>query len=297
MAFSRGKYGIEYNVPAPIVNRRRGVPPLAVALVAIVALLAAGSFALTLARRYRSRRAEDAQAREATLATGASVATEESELAPRPSAPPLTDEPPLRTGGTVARRPQRVENLLMRLEEAERKRDLVMAVNSIEQLRAMPGAPAADLDDALVRRLGVLNARWLFELRNAQWVSEVTVKGGDSLARIAREHGSTVASAVRLNPGVDPDRITVGQKLKVMNHPRFNLVVHRRSQTADLQLNGKLFRRYDLVAPVRSEPGAYELTANARRFWAERSLEFSAADRRELETLLPGGTSVLVSEL
>ncbi|GAA4684470.1 N-acetylmuramoyl-L-alanine amidase [Streptomyces youssoufiensis] len=42
-----------------------------------------------------------------------------------------------------------------------------------------------------------------------------TVRKGDTLSRIARTHDTTVAKLARLNRLVDPDRITVGQQLKL----------------------------------------------------------------------------------
>jgi hypothetical protein len=137
--------------------------------------------------------------------------------------------------------------------------------------------------------------RWLFVLKNAQWVKEVAVKRGDSASRIASENGSTLASLAKLNGG-DVERLVVGSKVRVMNHPRFNLVVHRRSRTADLQLNGKFFKRYDLASPVTGEDGAYEIPVRVRQFWKERGILFSMKDRAELEMLLPRGAAVLVSE-
>ena len=184
----------------------------------------------------------------------------------------------------------------MRLDEAERRNDIDMAVSTIEQLRALPGSPAADLDDSLARRLGVLNVKRLFELKNAQWVKTVVVKRGDAASRIAAENGSTLASLARLNGG-NVDKIAIGRKLYVMDHPRFNLVIRRRTRTADLSLNGKFFQRYDLDGEVSGNPGAYEMTANPRAVWRALGVSFKPADRTELETLLPSGAQVLVSEL
>ena len=82
-----------------------------------------------------------------------------------------------------------------------------------------------------------------------------------------------------------------------MDHPRFNLVVHRRSRTADLSLNGKFFRRYDLADEVRGAVGAYRVQQNARSLWRTLGLSFAPAARTELETLLPAGAQVLVSEM
>ena len=75
-----------------------------------------------------------------------------------------------------------------------------------------------------------------------------------------------------------------------------NLVVHRRSRTADLQLNGKFFKRYDLTAPVKGRDGAYEIPSPARQLWAQIGAVFSVKDRNEIEMLMPKGASVLISE-
>ena len=42
-----------------------------------------------------------------------------------------------------------------------------------------------------------------------------TVKSGEYFGRIAQKHGLTPAQLQKLNPGVKPDRINVGQELRV----------------------------------------------------------------------------------
>ena len=289
MAHISGRFGIEYN---PRQNERDSSGlGWVFALVAVVALI---SLVWTLVGRMRGN--GETELTEPPPSEPAPVET----TAPKPPPPPEPVRKALAPvnagdGEMLAKRPVKVRNLLMRLEEAERRSDVEMAVSTIEQLRALPGSPAADLDNVLARRLGDLNMKRLFVLKNAQWVKEVTVKRGDSASRIASENGSTLASLSRLNGG-SVDRVILGSKLRVMNHPRFNLVVHRRSRTADLQLNGKFFKRYDLTAPVTGGDGAYEIPGRVRQFWAERGISFSMKDRAELEMLLPKGAAVLVSE-
>ena len=154
---------------------------------------------------------------------------------------------------------------------------------------------AADLDDPLARRLGTLNIRRLFLAPTSPWTTAVTVKRGDSASRIAREHGSTLASLVKLNGG-GIDRLNIGATLKVLNHPRFSLAVRRAPRTADLSLNGKFFKRYYLTAPVSGRVGVYETPDVLRRLFSEQGISLKAADRAELETLLPKGTPVQVAE-
>jgi hypothetical protein len=289
VAHISGKFGLEYN-PRQSERDSSGLGWV-FALVAAVALV---SLVWTLAGRMRG---SNEVAPEEQPPEPAPAATPTPTPAPSPTEPARGALAPVDAGDgeMLAKRPVKVRNLLMRLEEAERRSDVEMAVSTIEQLRALPGSPAADLDNVLARRLGDLNMKRLFVLKNAQWVKEVTVKRGDSASRIASENGSTLASLSRLNGG-SVDRVILGSKLRVMNHPRFNLVVHRRSRTADLQLNGKFFKRYDLTAPVIGGDGAYEIPGRIRPFWAERGISFSMKDRAELEMLLPKGAAVLVSE-
>ena len=304
MSLAKGPFGIEYN-PRPLDD---GSPAVR-RIVAVVVLVAAVSLCTTLVRRWRARPVEEPPApapaqQPASAANGGGAAAPANPGNPAPSpapgasasAPPPAP-PPVAQQTEIDRRPPRVRNLLLKLEKAEAAGDVVMCVSTIEQLRALPGQPAADIDDRLARRLGELNVRWLFELRNPQWVETVKVKSGDNATRIVREHGSTLASMKRLNGAADLNRLRAGATVAVMRSPRFNLVVHRRTRTADLQLNGKFFKRYDLRDAVSGEPGAHRLQGQLRQLLAEQGVWFNLADRDELETLMPRGSDLTISEM
>lgn len=311
MSRIRDIYGIEYD--SRRMNDDSSGPRWIVVAVVVVAVISLG---WTLIIRFRASEdptgAEKApETKDAPVETLVSQAPSRPPPAVVPPPPPVQvppppvvvpEEPPVQTvtpkmKDSYPKRPVKVRNLLMRLEEAEKRKDVEMAVTTIETIRALPGAPAADLDDSLARRLGSLNLKRLFVLRNAQWVKVVTVKRGDSVSRLAVENGSTVASLLKLNGG-KLDKVVLGRKLYVMNHPRFNLIIHRRSRTADLCLNGKFFRRYDLIGGVTGKEGAYELPSRTRNFWqGELGVQLKAADRAELELLMPTGAAVLISEM
>ena len=280
MSLARGKFGIEYN-PKQMEPESSGFGWIAV----VVAFAALISLAVVIVKRVRS---DEPVPETLEISPAATV----------PQAVVLTNEAAqavVRDTG-FSRRPTKVRNLLMRLEEAEKSKDIEMAVTTIESIRSLPGSPAADIDDALARRLGTLNLRRLFEVRSAQWVKTVTVGRGDSASRIAAENGSTLASLARLNGG-DVDRIRLGAKLYVMDHPRFNLVLRRRARIADLSLNGKFFKRYDLPGEVRAKEGAYEVPERRKLLWDRLGSAFRKDDCAELDMLLPKGAPVLVSEL
>lgn len=288
MSLRRGRYGVEWN-PRQDEAKSSGLKWVFLA-VGVVALV---SFTVTLVRR-RAASAADAAPEAASAAPVASAPAEVRKDAAAPE-PPQPVAPEVRNAVTE-KRPVRVRNLLLRLEEAERLRDVEMAVSTIEQLRALPGSPAADLDDALARRLGTLNVRRLFVKKTPLWVRQVEVRRGDSASRIAAEHGSTFASLARLNGG-NVDTVRIGQKLYVMDHPRFTLVVHRRARTADLLLKDKFFKRYDLADEPIGDAGAYELPKGASAFWRSLGISFKVPDRTEIDLLMPVGSSVLVSEM
>ncbi len=282
MSLNRGRYGLEWN-PRQDERKPSGLGWVFV-LVGLVALV---SFSVTLVRRCRAR----------------NVGESETVVPPPPPSAvrPATDEPPPVIEPAVRRavtekRPARVRNLLLRLEEAERRRDVEMAVSTIEQIRALPGSPAADLDDALARRLGVLNMKRLFERRTPLWVRQVEVRRGDTASRLAAENGSTFASFARLNGG-NVEKIRLGAKLYVMDHPRFTLVIHRRARTADLLLKEKFFKRYDLAKEPTGKAGAYELPRGSLAFWRSLGVAFKAPDQTEIDLLMPVGSSVLISEM
>ncbi len=304
MAIARGKFGIEY-FPHPEDEESKG----AGWLFAAIAVAALALVAVAVVRRMMAPQEDPPVTQEAvsptsdvrqpasaanptadggrmTAGKGAPTAAKEKVVVAAPPLPPNVER----------NRPQVAQNLLLKLEKAVAANDVELSVSTIEQLRALPGEAVADLDDKLARQLGALNLQRLFALRNRQWVKEVEVRRGDSASRLAYESGSTLSSLMRLNKLKSADHIRIGQKLFVMDHPKFVVVVHRAAKYADLSLKGKFFRRYDIVSPVKAPEGNYETGPRLRAFLSGKGIVFSSADRAELETLLPPKTPVLVSE-
>lgn len=285
MSLARGKYGVEYD-PRQLEPEPSGLGWIVV----VVLVVAAISLTWTKIRKWSDgAAARPVETSVVLMTTASSNEVKSTSVAVAPSAKGIVK-------AVDSSRPARARNLLLRLEEAEKRRDVQMAIDTIETLRALPGSPVADLDDALARRLGVLNLQRLFGLRAQDWVKSVEVKRGNSASRIAAEHGSTLASLAKLNGG-NVDTIRIGQRLFVMNHPKFSLVVHRRSRTADLTLKEKFFKRYDLQDSPTAKDGAYEVTERRRVFWNSLGIVLRPEDRAELDMLVPNGTPVLVTEI
>ena len=157
------------------------------------------------------------------------------------------------------------------------------------------------MDDKLARRLGVLNVRRLFSGEPVPWVAEVTVRRGQSVHRIAKEHGTTVAAVRQLN-GLSPaEEPAAGRRLRVLEFPRAAFVVHKQTRHADLTLNGKLFKRYYVSVKKETPSGAYPITSAAkegpRSRFAALGIKVAPIDMRELDMFLAPGSSLTISEM
>lgn len=220
-----------------------------------------------------------------------------------------TDSPPPRPSAAAkeaevwaegsSTRPARERALLQRLADSERLGKLAIAVDTIEQLRAKPSM--ADLDDKLARRLGALNVKRLFSGEPVPWVVETTVRRGQTVHRIAREHGTTVAAVRQLN-GLGPhEELEPGRKIRVLEFPKATLVVHKQTHHADLTLNGRLFKRYYVSTGKSAAPGAYPITSRAeegpRSRFSALGIRVAPNDMRELDMFLAPGSTLTVSEM
>lgn len=289
MSLARGKFGIEYD-PRPARDGNSGFGWIVVLVLGVVAV----SLTVALVNRFRT------PAPEVALVPPPAPGEDEKDDAGDETA--ASAPIPVPTGfaevyKTLSSRPPRVRTLLVRLREAQERGDLVTEVATLGQLRELPGNSALDLNNLLIQRLGELNMSWLFERYNPQWVKSVKVKSGDSASRIARDNGATLESLRRLNPEKNIDHLRVGDEVRVMDHPRFYLCVYPNTRKADLQLKGRLFKRYDLREAVTSEAGTFEPTGNLRKFLADHGVWFQLADRQELETLLPKKFTFVIGDL
>lgn len=325
MAYARGKFGIEYSSgPAGDEPHRMGL-----VLVVLFALAAVSFFSARgclhrhhaapppeepaegLARPLAKSEPEVRRARPAFFGIfggsgGEAAAPAEegcgtaSDTAPKPAA--VRSAPSARAGAAdrlleaAEGRPAAVRSLLQRLAAAERAGDPALAINAIEKLRDRPDA--ADLDDALARRLGALNLALLLSSRPTTWTTTDSLGAGDTLPRLAREHGTTVDAVLKMNGIADARRVRAGRPLRVLTQPRFALVVHRRTLIADLSLNGKFFKRYDVNAGAEAKSGAYKVTREEgpRPLLRRLGVKLSDADLAELEMLMPPGASLLVTD-
>ncbi len=294
MSLAKTKYGIEYN-PGKNRDGRSGAGWAVAAVLAVAAV----SFASTVARRMAEAPREPAGTPRAAAAASATRGSETPRAGADAGAPGAAgaEEPSVEIDG-LARRSPRVRSLMLRFDEAARLGDLEMQISTIERIRSLPPGEAADIAAALLPRLGRLNWDWLFVKKNPQWVGEVSVKSGDSATRIAQENGSTLASFKKLNDLENPGRLAAGQRVWVMRHPRFNVVVYKRMKAVDVFLNGKLFKRYlmpDGSPEVRFAPGDYKTPANLKDFLRRMGVGLAPEDADEIDLIVPRGSTLNVT--
>ena len=189
------------------------------------------------------------------------------------------------------------QELLILLRDAERQGNLQGARGAIERLLYRPAAE--DLKDTLIRHFGDLNTQLLFSGTNTPWTATVTVKRGDTLQRIAANHRTTLEALQKLNPLKDPNRLALGQTLRVLNFPDADLIVHKKLQFAELLLKKRVFKRYYVTVRKEVEPGAYPVVneTGSRATDRLRMLlqQVAPADRDELRLFLAPGSRITVT--
>ena len=277
MAYARGSFGIEYRPDGPSEDTPWLVWAIGLAVaVASVYGSIAGYRRLVGWLDERPAAEVDRQVVEGTNAV----------------ARPVVPAPDLTVHG---KRPRQVVNLLDRLDKAIAMTNVALQVSTIEQIRSLPGAPAADIDDDLARMLGPLKLHMLFGpgMHN-EWVKTIEVKLGNSASRIASEYGTTIRCLEKLNGSVSS--LKAGQSLKVMDHPQFRLSVYRKTGIADLFLAGRFFKRYYLLGEVSGEDGSYTFSANIRALLNEKGVKLVVRDVAELEMLLPRGANMTIAD-
>ena len=290
MGYARGRFGVEYQPHGNTETHRLRW------FVGIVTLLVLAAFTWY---RLSHRTSAPKPPREAAARAPVAVTDPVGTPTPRAKQTPQV----LRLVGswlaTASTRSEKEQVLLQRLAEAERQGNVPLAIDSLKKLYDRP--TMADIRDPLMRRLGDLNVAHLFSGKTTPWTVVVTVKRGDSLNRIAREHRSTPAVVAKLNPRVKWERLQPGDAVRVLDFPNAVLVIYKQLGYADLSLkNGQFFRRYILsiakstpcsVYPISPESGA---TVHAR--FHELGIRASSPDRAELDLFLAPGSRITVAE-
>lgn len=328
MAYSSGKYGVQYHPPADAERHRLRW------LLSLLAIITVASLAWYHFIRPRTGGAvkpgdgiqsagqplptppQASKAKENSQPARIRIADKpvERQASPRiPEASKTVVLPPPPPSGTVPPEAKLVEKwldgskarpafergLLEALASAERQGNVPKAIDAIERLYQRP--TMADLKDRLIARLGELNLGRLLNSTNTPWTVMVTVRRGDSLERIARERRTTVDALRALNHGRDWAKIKPGDRVRTLDYQNAVLVVHKRLGVADLSLrNGRFFKRYQIGVAPSTKCDVYPVSGEAgktmRSRFRELGLKSTQAERTELGMFLANGSSIIVAE-
>ena len=106
------------------------------------------------------------------------------------------------------------------------------------------------------QRVGEISMMLVLSPRPMPEKVEHVVASGESLDRIARQHGVTRELLIKANDIRHPDRLQPGQHLLVLDKPLFSITVDLHANALRLLLNGKLLKRYEIGTGRRAETPA-----------------------------------------
>lgn len=158
----------------------------------------------------------------------------------------------------------------------------------IREARDYYAKALAGADDAkrpsVESELGRLNMELYTTARPGPGKVEYTVADGDSLAKLADRYVCPVTLIQKINHISDPSRIRPGQKLVILDHPKFDILVSKKSNTLTLSLDGAFFKKYTVVTGRDSgtPSGTYKMVDKIEHpsWWTEdgRSIPYGDKD-------------------
>jgi LysM repeat protein len=158
-------------------------------------------------------------------------------------AEPDTDSAVVDAGNTLPRRIEPAINVDLQngmvLYEEGRMRDARILLT-----RALSSSLGTEDETRTLATLRAINAGIFLSAEQGGDLKVYTVKTGDTLGKIAQDHGTTWEMIQRLN-GMTSTRINVGQELKILGG-KFELIVRKEKFVMDLMLDGAFIQRYEV---------------------------------------------------
>ena len=301
MKLTRGKFGTQYRCSENEPQHHRTL----IVLVVIIVAVAFGSYQISKSpgRAEGGGRSAEFFTPSSSLNSARRTPHSTPHAAPRIPHSALALVKTLQT--TLEARPQLDRTQIMRYMDAELRGNVANAADALKRLYDRP--TMADVRDRLMRRLGELNFAALTNSQNrlagksTAWTKSVTVRRGDGLERLAREHRNSIAALQLLNPTVDWTKLKTGTKVAVLNFPNANLVIHKHTGIADLSLrNERFFRRYYLSIAKTAPCAVYPITSTPSETMTARfrqlGVKITPNDRKELELFMSSGSRIVIAE-
>ena len=131
----------------------------------------------------------------------------------------------------------------MRAGEAAEKADDFSAART-NYLAALADPGCGNARPVAEARLGAVDIELIFSPREMDGKIDYAIASGDSLKKIANRHGTTVDLIVKGNSVPNPDRVQVGDRLRILDKQVFEIKVSKSRNDLLVTLNGKFFKRY-----------------------------------------------------
>ena len=131
----------------------------------------------------------------------------------------------------------------MRAGEAAEKADDLYAART-NYLAALADPGCGNAGPVAEARLGDIDIQLVFSPRQMAGKIDYAIAPGDSLKKIASKHGTTVDLIVKGNAVPNPDRVQVGDRLRILDGQVFEIAVSKSRNDLLVTLNGQFFKRY-----------------------------------------------------
>lgn len=172
----------------------------------------------------------------APAATSPSAAT--ATAAPTPAArprPPVSEE-------SLKEASDSVRDIIRRGQDAEAKDDLVAARDFY--YKALEDKDCGNARKLVEDLLGNVNISLIFSPREMPGKIDHAIAPGESLAKLAAKYNTPVDLIAQSNNIKRPERITAGDRIRLLDKPVFEIFVGKKSNDLLVTLNGKFFKRY-----------------------------------------------------
>ena len=199
---------------------------------------------------WRAGRRADSSGSAAALSPAAAVAAEPPAAANAPAvqAAPAPAPVALAAGASATGLPVSATTATAAVAQVLREADELGAGERYVEARdrcwgALESCSDPDQRRECETRIGRYNIELMFTPRPAPEKVDCIIKRGDLLAKIAQQNGTTVDLIQKGNMIAAPERIKVGDRLKVLAG-KFALVVNKTHNDLVVTLNGRFFKRY-----------------------------------------------------
>lgn len=128
-------------------------------------------------------------------------------------------------------------------------------------LAALEDKDCGNARPRLEERLGFVDVELIFTPRQMDGKIDHAILSGESIKLIANKFGTTVDLIVKANSIANPNRIQVGDRIRVLDHPKFEIRVSKKANDLLVTMDGRFFKRYKVGTGKygKTPPGTFKI--------------------------------------